>query len=120
LNHRVQNLPVLLTAERTSGVVFYASEIPNSQAEKIEWKGVKQFNNIEYQQGGLVRGKLTPTEVRVWKSWKIGIRRVYKWNELESSVSTISSLNAFLSTKTSTPWTEDSKENDGRDTMYFA
>jgi hypothetical protein len=119
LTHPVQNSPVLLTSERTSGVEFFASEIPNSHAEKIERKGVKQFNNIEYKQGSLVRGKLTPTEVRVWKSWKIGIGRVYKWNELESCVSTISSLNAFLSTKTSTPWTDDSKENDGRDTMHF-
>ncbi|CAF1482669.1 unnamed protein product [Adineta ricciae] len=32
----------------TKGVEFYASEIEDFHSEKIEWKGVKQINNIEY------------------------------------------------------------------------
>ena len=64
--------------ERTVGVEFYASEIQNPTAEKIEWKGVKQLNNIEYVQYQTTSLATTSTEVRVWQAWKVGPGKVYR------------------------------------------
>ncbi|CAM4876654.1 unnamed protein product [Rotaria socialis] len=58
--------------ERTNGVEFYASEIQNPHTEKIEWKDVKQINNIEYILDFTSESTKPSIEVRAWQSWKIG------------------------------------------------
>jgi hypothetical protein len=99
--------------ERAKGVEFHASEIRNIHTEKIEWKGVKQINNIEYTQGHTTQSVKTSTKVRVWQSWKIGSGKAYRWCDLEETVKKISPLNVFRSTNVSAPWITDSYEKAG-------
>ncbi|CAF4475166.1 unnamed protein product, partial [Rotaria magnacalcarata] len=40
--------------------------------EKVEWKGVKQINNIKYSQGDTTSAKTPGGEICVWHSWKVG------------------------------------------------
>jgi hypothetical protein len=100
-------------------VEFYASEIQNQHTEKIEWKGVKQINNIEYTQIHTAQSSKISTEVRVWQSWRIGPGKVYKWSDFEQTVQKITPLNVFYSANVSINWITDSYEKAGNIIMLF-
>ena len=59
-------LAFAIIMERAKSIEFYAGEIPNVRAEKIEWKDVKQINNIEYVEENTTESVAGATEVRLW------------------------------------------------------
>ena len=99
---------------------FYARETQNLHAEKIEWKGVKQINNIEYTQNHTPQSTTTSTEVRVWQYWQIGPGKVYRWSSFGQTVQKISPLNVFHSTNVSINWITDSYEKAGSISINFS
>ncbi|CAF5219348.1 unnamed protein product, partial [Rotaria magnacalcarata] len=114
--HNCTNAIEFLTAsERTKGVEFYASEVQNLHTEKIEWKGVKQINNIEYIQGQTTSSINASTGVRVWQSWKVGTGQLYPLCDLEKNIVKINPLNVFVSTNVSIPWVDDDYEKADKD-----
>ncbi len=68
--------------ERTNGVEFYASEIENPLTSKVEWKGVKQMNNIEYFQDHTAKSTTLSSKMLVWQAWKIGSGKLYRWCDM--------------------------------------
>ncbi|CAF1460275.1 unnamed protein product, partial [Rotaria sordida] len=101
--------------ETTKGVEFNASEVQNIHNEKIEWKGVKQINNIEYIQHQTTSSTKTSTEVRVWQYWKIGPGKLYRLCDLQKNNVKINPLNVFFSTNVSVPWVNDYYEKADKD-----
>ena len=59
--------------------------------EKIEWKGVKKVNNVECTQDHTT----ALCVVRVWKSWRVGVGRVYRWSDFEQTAQKINPLNVI-------------------------
>ncbi|CAF4541313.1 unnamed protein product, partial [Rotaria sp. Silwood2] len=106
-------LPIF--SERTKGVEFYASEVQNVHNEKIEWKGVKQINNIEYIQHQTTSSTKTSTELRVWQYWKVGPGKLYRLCDLQKNNIKINLLNVFFSTNVSVPWVNDYYEKTDKD-----
>lgn len=113
-------LSLRIFLERTKGVEFYAGEIQNIYNEKIEWKGVKQINNIEYIQGQTASSRKTSTEIRVWQSWKVGPGKLYRLCDLQKHNVKINTLNVFFSTNTSIPWVDDYCEKAGRNIIFVS
>ena len=106
--------------ERTRGVEFYASEIHNQHTEKIEWKGVKKINNVEYIQDHTTASTTAPSEVRVWQSWRVGVGKVYRWADFEQTVQKINLLNVLKMMNVPTPWVDDSYEKNGNMIIPFS
>ncbi|CAF4127583.1 unnamed protein product, partial [Rotaria magnacalcarata] len=109
-NNCTNAIEFLMAAEQTNGIEFYASEIPNPHMEKVEWKGVKQINNIKYSQGDTTSTKTPGGEICVWHSWKVGSGKIYRWSDFGTTVQKISPLNVFFSKNVSAPWITDSFE----------
>ncbi|CAF3157820.1 unnamed protein product, partial [Rotaria sp. Silwood2] len=105
----------LKASERTKGVEFYASEVQNIHNEKIEWKGVKQINNIEYIQRQTTSSTKKSTELRVWQYWKVGPGKLYRLCDLQKNNVKINPLNVFFSTNVSVPWVNDYYEKADKD-----
>ncbi|CAM4748031.1 unnamed protein product [Rotaria magnacalcarata] len=118
-NNCTNAIEFLTAAERTNGVEFYASEIQNSHTEKIEWKGVKQINNIEYILDFTPESTKPSIEVRAWQSWKIGPGKVYRWLDFEKTVQKINPLHIFHSKNVSIPWINDCHEKAGDVIIFF-
>ncbi|CAF4216884.1 unnamed protein product [Adineta steineri] len=97
-------------SKTTKGVEFYAVEVENIHTEKIQWKGVKQINNIEYIQGEPNQSIEASTKVRLWQSWKVGPGKVHRWNDFEKTVTKVCPLKIISSTNVAIPWVDDSTE----------
>lgn len=114
-----QFFSVLSFQERTKGVEFYACETRNMHTESIEWKGVKQINNIMYTRNNIDRSNETEINIRVWQSYKIGVGKCYRWSDLNSVVTRISRLHVTTYKNASSPWIIDSYESHGMLQLFF-
>lgn len=104
---------LLFISERTRGVEFYACEIRNMHVEKVEWKGVKQMNNIQYRRDDQERSNQAPIEIRAWQAYDIGVGRTYQWSDFETTVQQISLLRIISSKNVLSSWIIDSQERSG-------
>ena len=96
---------------------FYASEIQNPYTDKIEWKRVKQINNIEYIPEHTTKSATFSSKICVWQAWKVSPGQLYRSSDLEQTVK-ISPLNRFYSINESTSWISDSFKKTGTITLF--
>lgn len=104
---------------RTKGVEFFACEIRGMHTDNVEWKGVKQINNIIYTRSNIDRSSRPSINVRVWQSYRIGVGKYHEWSDLDSVVATISHLHVTNCKNASSPWIIDSYESHGMRQFCF-
>ena len=86
-------------AASTKGLEAHSSAVASLYNDKIELAGISQFNNIEYTEEG----------IRVWRSWKIGDGKMFKWSELPI-VKSINQLKSLHSPSTKSQWISESSK----------
>lgn len=84
-------------AASTNGLEIHSSSVDLSYNDKIELTGISQFNNIEYTEDG----------IRVWRSWKVGEGKTFKWSTLPK-VKSINQLKSLYSPNTKSQWIAES------------
>ena len=124
-NNNVTNSKEFVEAARqTKHISIYASAMPHNESKtkkKIEWHGIKSFNNIEYfKSSELKQSQSSPTNVnselehirvKCWCAWNIGIGKSFNWKNLHG-VTLISPLNVTdNSSFTNNQWQEESRQD---------
>ncbi|CAF1351374.1 unnamed protein product [Didymodactylos carnosus] len=94
-------------ASSTKGLEIHACAIDVQNVQKIEWPGVSNFHNIEY----------TSNEVRVWRSWKIGEGKPFKWSKI-SALKSINVLNSIFTPNQKSLWILESKTNESLESVH--
>jgi len=87
-------------ASYTKGLEIHACTIDVQNVEKIEWPGISSFHNIQY----------TSDEVRVWRSWKIGEGKIFKWSKIPA-LKSINVLKSIFTPSQKCLWILESKTN---------
>ncbi|CAF2996833.1 unnamed protein product [Rotaria sp. Silwood2] len=125
--HNVTNSKEFIEAAReTKYLSLYASSTSRDQTQlkkkKLEWSGVKTFNNIEYSKTNIstplqlqnTDKKFKPEHMNVkcWRAWKIGVGKSFLWKDLQE-VTFISPLNVVDEFSfTNNRWLLESEENE--------
>lgn len=98
---------------RINGVELFACELRNIHTESVEWKGVKQINNITYTQNLTDQLQRSSTDIRVWQSYGIGVGKSYQWSDLDRIVTKINHLHVTDCKNVSSRWIIDSYKENG-------
>ncbi|CAF3352231.1 unnamed protein product, partial [Rotaria sp. Silwood2] len=97
--HNVTNSKEFIEAAReTKNLSSYRCSIsPNytQSKKKVEWEGVKEFNNLEYfkttvpipVQKKFVNEKLEHMSVKCWRAWNIGVGKTFMWKNVQEVTS---------------------------------
>lgn len=86
-------------AASTKGLEIHSSAVDLLYNDKIELASISQFNNIEYTEEG----------IRVWRSWKIGEGKTFRWSQLPT-VKSINQLKSLYPPDTKSQWISESRK----------